>query len=522
MAGELKSKVLSSFKLHGLSLRSDASRRLCEALAPVSRAEVNMWLDKIVDVIQKQPLTSSLLDLEVIELAIEECGTASEQENDQTLQVIDAFSIPRLVYNNDRKKFLLNSASKPCLHASADAKTDLFKERYMILYQRTMRHRLFIPPVPGSAPHQDTRKFQLKTVEYLLGTTAKLGRVIVLGMLTQMKEGKYFIEDPTGTVELDIAEAVFHSGIFTENCFVLAEGTYDDKIFHVSALGFPPAEPSNQTREYFGSVNFFGGSSERCAKHSTLLAQAEKDNQDAMFVFLSEVWLDHPKVMDKLQTLFTGYSDMPPTVFVLCGHFCSMPYGPNHVRLLKQGFRDLADLICKFPNIAESSHFVFVPGPLDIGPGNILPRPPIPDVLTEDIRSRVPLVTFASNPCRFQYCTQEIIVFREDITNKMCRNCLRFPGQEESIPSHLVKTITTQAHLCPLPLHVRPIYWSYDNALRVYPLPDLIVLADAYDPFQEEASDCRVINPGAFPKSKFQFKVYWPQKKLVENSQLPD
>ena len=30
--------------------------------------------------------------------------------------------------------------------------------------------------------------FQLKPIEYLLGTTAKLGEVIVLGMLTQLKE----------------------------------------------------------------------------------------------------------------------------------------------------------------------------------------------------------------------------------------------------------------------------------------------------------------------------------------------
>ena len=32
--------------------------------------------------------------------------------------------------------------------------------------------------------------FQLKPIEYLLGTTAKLGEVIVLGMLTQLKEVK--------------------------------------------------------------------------------------------------------------------------------------------------------------------------------------------------------------------------------------------------------------------------------------------------------------------------------------------
>ena len=40
----------------------------------------------------------------------------------------------------------------------------------------------------------------------------------------------------------------FHSGVFTENSFVLAEGWYEDDIFHVTAFGFPPAETSKTTR----------------------------------------------------------------------------------------------------------------------------------------------------------------------------------------------------------------------------------------------------------------------------------
>ena len=40
----------------------------------------------------------------------------------------------------------------------------------------------------------------------------------------------------------------FHTGLFTENSFVLAEGWYEDGIFHVEAFGFPPAEPARTTR----------------------------------------------------------------------------------------------------------------------------------------------------------------------------------------------------------------------------------------------------------------------------------
>ena len=43
-------------------------------------------------------------------------------------------------------------------------------------------------------------------------------------MLTQIKHGKYSLEDPTGCVDLDMTEAKFHRGLYTENCFVLVEG----------------------------------------------------------------------------------------------------------------------------------------------------------------------------------------------------------------------------------------------------------------------------------------------------------
>ncbi|KAL1258478.1 hypothetical protein QQF64_011722 [Cirrhinus molitorella] len=52
-----------------------------------------------------------------------------------------------------------------------------------------------------------------------------------------------------------------------------------------------------------------------------------------------------------------------------------------------------------------------------------------------------------------------------------------------------------KGHLTPLPLYVCPVYWAYDYTLRVYPLPDVIVFADKYEPFN-----------GSFPRSGFSFK----------------
>ena len=40
----------------------------------------------------------------------------------------------------------------------------------------------------------------------------------------------------------------YHSGIYTEGCFVLAEGNLVDGMFDVKALGFPPAEIESISR----------------------------------------------------------------------------------------------------------------------------------------------------------------------------------------------------------------------------------------------------------------------------------
>uniref|UniRef100_A0A8C6DQQ8 DNA polymerase epsilon subunit n=1 Tax=Moschus moschiferus TaxID=68415 RepID=A0A8C6DQQ8_MOSMO len=413
---------------------------------------------------------------------------------DHIFNIIGAFDIPRFVYNSERKKFLpllMTNHPAPNLFGTARDKAELFRERYTILHQRTHRHELFTPPVIGSHPDESGSKFQLKTVETLLGSTSKIGDVIVLGMITQLKEGKFFLEDPTGTIQLDLKNWTNESDLLL-TCF---SGWFEDEVFHVNAFGFPPTEPSSTTRAYYGNINFFGGPSNTSVKTSAKLKQLEDENKDAMFVFISDVWLDQAEVLEKLHIMFSGYSPAPPTCFILCGNFSSAPYGKNQVQALKDSLKTLADIICEYPNIHQSSRFVFVPGPEDPGFGSILPRPPFAESITDEFRQRVPFSVFTTNPCRIQYCTQEIIVFREDLVNKMCRNCVRFPSSNLDIPNHFVKTVLSQGHLTPLPLYVCPVYWAYDYALRVYPVPDLLVIADKYDPFTLTNTECLCINP---------------------------
>ena len=520
MATSFRRKVISNFNLQGLQLTNEATTFVAEVLDAYKDDEnIDDILDHIIDAVQRQPLKTPLVDRNVAEIAVEECNQASDSDTDKALIFIDAFDMPCFTYNPDQSKFLPVPKSSLKLFSDARAKSKVFRERFTILYQQTVRHELFSPPIFGQEVH-DTQKHQLRSVEFLLSSSGIPGKIIVLGMLTQLREGKFYLEDLTGTVELDLTQCTFHIGLFVEDSIVLAEGIYDDNIFHVIAVAFPPIESATKSRDYFGNTNFFGGALPISAKSSIKHQAMLQENPGAMLVFISDLFLDDPKVMEKLPALFLGYSECPPVAFVFMGNFSSMPFGSDRYQKFKSCFSELATIMLSYPDLIQNSHFYFIPGPLDPGPGNVLPRPPIPSSLTSDLTSRVPNVHFCSNPCRIQFCTREIVVFREDILNKMSRHCIRFPSEGTNMADHFAKTIISQSHLCPLPLHSRPIYWMYDYTLRLYPLPDLVVIGDKCNPYTVSSSDCTVINPGSFPRSGFEFKVYIPISGTVEDSKL--
>jgi DNA polymerase epsilon subunit 2 len=175
--------------------------------------------------------------------------------------------------------------------------------------------------------------FQLRTIEELLGSAGRIENIVVLGMLVQLKpvcfnysclfiylklfQGKYHLEDPSGTVELDLSAATFHTGLFTENCVVLIEGmmwshfcinthtrtntptytgTYTSlKRISVTAVGMPPIELAPISRQFIGTaLKPFGET--RVPPPSARLLNIERIHDETAFVFVSDVCLDAPNV----------------------------------------------------------------------------------------------------------------------------------------------------------------------------------------------------------------------------------
>lgn len=108
-----------------------------------------------------------------------------------------------MFYNEDRKIYL-PCTRKRVLLADAIAKSKMFLERYSQVLQKT--RRAFAQTQLRGPEHELT----LQTVDYLLTLSeVTLERTLILGSLLQVTDGKYVLEDPTGTVHLDLSHAKY-------------------------------------------------------------------------------------------------------------------------------------------------------------------------------------------------------------------------------------------------------------------------------------------------------------------------
>lgn len=496
-------------------------------------------------------------------------------QHGEALQVIDIFSVPLPAQAqktqqhgspaSDRFHFSRNGC---VLDAKPLAKGSMFRMRYNLLLEKTLRNEKFAPPAsslirPGgiSKACRGSPYLQLTSIDSLKGS---LGDRIVLGMLTQLEEGSWFLEDIHGSIEVDLSEVETTAGLHTDSSFVIAQGRIIEVgdvamnaccaekavdiqnaansrcIFKVSAMGPPPFEDRDMSHQVLGkAADTFGG--QRSTEAEKSLFEFEQNTADAVFVMLSDVFLDSPRVMAGLRLIFEGYLNdgVVPTAVILIGSFLSHPFGqdPNDPSVLSAGFANLGELIMsEFPVLAESCTFVLVAGPTDAGPGNILPRPAMPKMLAKGFVDALPpgRVLLGTNPCRMRYMTQEIVVLREDLLHKMIRKCAVKPSHSDTsiMAEHMFKSIVDQCHLCPLPTSSRPTLWAHDHALWLFPTPHLVVVADSGDSFSflygnengntGEETDHSLrkakvtgVNPGSFG-SDLSFSLYYPAERRAE------
>jgi len=306
------------------------------------------------------------------------------------------------------------------------------------------------------------------------------------------------------------------------------EGEYtEDGTLEVVAMGQPPCEDRQTARSIYGHIDFLGKGATSLLEDAQFAARIREELPDLHFFFLSDVWLDHPQTLLGLQKIFDNCieNSFVPKLVVLCGNFTSRSISQGNARdvqCYQENFDRLADLIASYPIITRSTHFVLVPGPLDITRNSILPRRPLLSSFVARMRNKVPKVHFATNPCRIKFFGQEIVIFRENTMAKMLRNTIRVKqdAESEDLRRYLVSSILDQSHLAPFTLNIQPTLSDYDHALRLYPLPTVVVLADKYEKYKMTYSGCHVFNPGSFVGKSFVFSIYRPTEISSEEGLL--
>ena len=331
----------------------------------------------------------------------------------------------------------------------------------------------------------------------------------------------------------------------TEFCILLVEGTYQNGIFYVSRLG-QPLQEERQT-----SLHAIQQQLSHPYYQSTISSSSSSSLSLSPFVILSDVHMDQPRVVQQLESLFATYENysihrLP--CFVLMGNFCSpishqsqqvqqqqqkssyYDTSSNSTSRIVAAMEELMILIEKFPKLARWAHFCIIPGSNDydfLGSSHlhILPYPPLDKVIRTSITSisaskNITNLQYGSNPCRIRYAGYEIVAFRYDLLHLMQQNQLVTQKKIENLEldlsssmddtddnnenhhrlphCRLVKTILDQGHL--IPVSNVPIYWNYDSALRLYPLPDALILGGDMNtnPYHEIYGGCQVIHPGCF------------------------
>lgn len=77
----------------------------------------------------------------------------------------------------------------------------------------------------------------------------------------------------------------------------------------------------------------------------------------------------------------------------------------------------------------EHSDLVLVPAAGDPGCNGALPQPPLLASVAQPLRRVSQRVTLASNPCRVQFCTKQVVVFADAAVQRFeAAQMLRAPG----------------------------------------------------------------------------------------------
>ncbi len=410
----------------------------------------------------------------------------------------------------------------------------------------------------------------LSPIKSIKGIVAPNTIRYVLGTISEMIEGSFSLEDPEDFIALDFSlireqpqDFVFEGAIVLVKCVCLGSR------LRVESLLAPPAETRLETLSMLSHPDIMEATNFAQPIHELQILEKQADK--ARFVIISDVWLDQPQIFARFKTLFEGFnaSGKLPELFILLGPFCSnsVKDGPRAWSHYQDLFDSFAEFIERIKNV-RSTRFIFVPAASDPGfIDTLTPRPAIPESIFDSWKRANLDFVAASNPCRIVYFTQEIVIYRQELTSQLRKCDLKLaskskPEKEETSSIEelsqeianseieetqlefstqsqtetltqtqskkpvaeqqlAIKSVLDQASLSPLSLSQQPKLWTNHHALSLYPLPDTLIVAERQESFAAVYEGCVFANPGSFPASSGSFLLYNPSQKRFEMCEMP-
>lgn len=175
---------------------------LAKQLLKIPEDERESWLNRIIELVVAQNLNDPHVSAEHIKLAIEECLEPNKLKNTETVfNVISGYDIPKIKYDISKKKFIIDNETT---YPETQYKSLIFKHRFEMVWYKTLRHKQFLS---SKFEKQQTNKTNIIPIEYLL-SELKTGNVCVMGLITQLTEDQYYLEDTTGTIKIDFSSTI--------------------------------------------------------------------------------------------------------------------------------------------------------------------------------------------------------------------------------------------------------------------------------------------------------------------------
>ncbi|KAJ4834152.1 hypothetical protein Tsubulata_051336 [Turnera subulata] len=222
MIGSLRKKVQKKFKIRGYTLKVEALEEIlgfietlvdpkygAEEKAEAEDDALELLLDYFQSQSQKLGLKSSILDKEPLQRVISDllnADAAVPQAEDgavSALRITDAFVVPKFRYDPIKKQFYQDKGPLP-IHGDASAKASLYRDRFLLLFQRVSRDQHFAKSTFDSEI-SDYGSCEIVPIQSLVGQS---GRRWVMGLISQLEDGHFYLEDLTASVEIDFSIAI--------------------------------------------------------------------------------------------------------------------------------------------------------------------------------------------------------------------------------------------------------------------------------------------------------------------------